>query len=173
MATANDGVSRFADSTVYGATTFVKNITLGSGTTPTAGQLGYIVSGTGVPDTAFTTTISKNVATIALTAGTWLLNATYSPEVDSPAAPSTFAINFSDTTDTFENTYGLVSQFDNSTATGTSESALNCTGFVVIPPPIAPATTTTFYLVATIAFTTGTVSTGPPAGVRFQAIKIA
>jgi hypothetical protein len=75
MATANDGISRFSDSTVYGTPTFTDGIGLGS-KVPTVGQLGYLYApayagGVGT----FTTGVPITYGSQLVPAGTYICSA--------------------------------------------------------------------------------------------------
>lgn len=166
MATSNDGVSRFADSTIYSTTTFKNPITLGSVTTPSVGQLGYVTNGTNIdPNTPFLDGVALSVSSMELTAGTYILTSSYTPAIPVASNPTNINLNYSITPDFYQIEYGSVALFDLSGVGGLTESVLNLSGCIVVTNPV------TLYLTSEFAFLTGTILVGTI--IRFQAIKIA
>jgi hypothetical protein len=86
MATANDGISRFSDSTIYGIPTFNKGIALGDGsditlsnglTPPTVGQLGYIKVANLTTVALVSGAAGVETGTITLDPGTYIVSVDY------------------------------------------------------------------------------------------------
>lgn len=87
MATANDGVSRFADSTVYGTPTFTGGIGLGT-KVPVLGQIGFTYFPTITASGAFTSNDYKTYASQLIPAGTYIMSGSLTSDSDGAVVSS-------------------------------------------------------------------------------------
>jgi len=128
MATANDGISRFSNSTVIGVPTFTNGIGLGT-SAPTLGELGFLYSPALVGTGNFTSSVPITYGSQVVPVGTYIITATglaggagavitavSSQLLATPASGGTSVIAFSQTgesgnlvTDSFTNAINISS----------------------------------------------------------------
>ena len=152
--------------TVNAATTFVKNITLPSSlTTPTSTQLGYIASGTMTASgVSITSNTNYDAGSISLSPGVYILTGTIAIY---PSTGGTIArAMFQWSTVSAATQMNGVNNYIN-VVIGTGINMYLASGVYAT----TVTTTTTYYLVANLAFSTGTFTT--TGGGRIQAIRIA
>jgi hypothetical protein len=140
MATANDGVSRFSDSTVYSETTFKQPITVPSivyDGTAVAGQVGYTYNVAYAPATAaFTTNVMKTIATQLVPAGTYAVAASCATQTTGAVIQNGIGVlSFVDGTGTTQNLAFLQGGNSSNTIPDTSINSFSLSALAVFDAP--------------------------------------
>ena len=160
--TATDTITANGGLTIGGT----NNITLGNGTVaPTTGQIGYILTGVLATNANFTNNTPLTVSSIPLTAGTWVLTASYMP-TNATTTLTEETLCFSTTTNALQYTIANASIFY---TTGTT--IVNYQSISGIYSNTSP---TTIYLIKRVGMSGNGVSIGTTStNLIFKAVRIA